>query len=235
MLRTLMFSAAVLMAGVALAADSKEEITGAASKLADASNYTWKSTTENADGGNGATVEGKVDKEGYALVHITFGDNNIDLAVKGGKGAIKTDDGWKTLEEASQGDDDQANRAKFMSRMVQNFKAPAQQAPEIAAETKELKESDGAISGNLTEQGAKNLLLFYRPRGGDNGPEASNAKGTAKFWVKDGALSKYQYHVTGTVSFNGNDRDVDRTTTLEVSDVGSTKVEVPEDVKKKLP
>ena len=38
----------------------------------------------------------------------------------------------------------------------------------------------------------------------------------------------------GKVSFNGNDRDVDRTTTVEIKDIGSTKVQVPDDAKKKL-
>jgi hypothetical protein len=36
------------------------------------------------------------------------------------------------------------------------------------------------------------------------------------------------------VSFNGNDRDVDRTTTVEIKDVNSTKIEVPDEAKKKL-
>ena len=40
--------------------------------------------------------------------------------------------------------------------------------------------------------------------------------------------------MTGKVSFNGNDRDVDRATTVEVKDVGTTKVEVPDGAKKKL-
>ena len=52
--------------------------------------------------------------------------------------------------------------------------------------------------------------------------------------VKDGALVKYEFHVTGTVSFNGNDFDSDRDTTVEIKDVGATKVEVPEAAKKKL-
>jgi hypothetical protein len=40
--------------------------------------------------------------------------------------------------------------------------------------------------------------------------------------------------VQGSVSWNGNDREVDRTTTVEIKDVGTTKIEVPEDAKKKL-
>ena len=93
--------------------------------------------------------------------------------------------------------------------------------------------SDGVYSGDLTSAGAKQLMTF-RMRGGGNGPEVSDAKGSAKFWVKDGVLSKYQYNVKGTVSFNGNDRDVDRTTTVEIKDLGSTKVTVPEEAQKKL-
>jgi len=35
-------------------------------------------------------------------------------------------------------------------------------------------------------------------------------------------------------NFNGEDRDVDRTTTVEIKDVGTTKIDVPEAAKKKL-
>jgi len=38
----------------------------------------------------------------------------------------------------------------------------------------------------------------------------------------------------GSVSFNGNDFDVDRTTTVEIKDVGSTKVTVPDAAAKKM-
>jgi hypothetical protein len=38
--------------------------------------------------------------------------------------------------------------------------------------------------------------------------------------------------VRGTINFGGNDVEVDRTTTIEIKDVGKTKVEVPEAAKK---
>ena len=71
-------------------------------------------------------------------------------------------------------------------------------------------------------------------RGGDNAPEITGQKGTAKFWVKDGVLSKYQYSVQGEREFNGEERDLDRTPTVEFKDVGMTKLEIPEAAKKKL-
>lgn len=64
-------------------------------------------------------------------------------------------------------------------------------------------------------------------------PTIEGAKGNATFWVKEGSLTKFSYQVQGKVSFNGNDRDVDRTTTIEIKDVGTTKFEVPEAALKK--
>jgi len=55
-----------------------------------------------------------------------------------------------------------------------------------------------------------------------------------KFWVKDGVLSKYQYNVQGTMNIGGNDREINRTTTVEIKDVGTTKLTVPDEAKKKL-
>ena len=36
------------------------------------------------------------------------------------------------------------------------------------------------------------------------------------------------------MDFGGNPMDVDRTTTVEITNVGTTKIEVPDDAKKKL-
>ena len=40
--------------------------------------------------------------------------------------------------------------------------------------------------------------------------------------------------MTGTRTFNGEDRDVDQTTTTEIKDVGTTTINVPADAKAKL-
>src|SRR5881397_3966166 len=101
-----------------------------------------------------------------------------------------------------------AGRA-FLVRMLKTFKAPAAQAEDLASKTKELKKEEAVYSGDLTDEGAKDLLT--RGRG-----EASDAKGSVKFWLKDGQLSKYEFKLQGKISFNGNDVEVDRTTTVEV-------------------
>jgi hypothetical protein len=234
MKRHLLFGTMALLAGSLLAANAapKDELTAAAKKLADKDNYAWKQTTENAGGGGfgGGTSEGKTEKDGYLWLSMTMRDNTIEAVKKGEKGAIKTQDGWQSLSEATSGD---PGPATFIARRMQNFKAPAAQAEDLAGKTKELKQDGDVYSGELTEEGAKSQLMFGG-RAGGNGPEISGAKGSVKFWVKDGVLSKYEIKVKGTVSFNGNDRDIDRTTTVEIKDIGATKIQVPEGAQKKL-
>ncbi len=216
----------MMVATSLLATDAKDEVKSAAKKLADAGGYSWKTTVE---GGNArfrpGPSDGKVAKDGLTHLMMTRGENKIEAYLKGEKGAVKMMDEWQSLSEAGEGDGAQGRA--FLVRMLKAFKAPAAKAEDLVSKTKELKKEEGAYSGDLTEDGAKELLT--RGRG-----EASDAKGSVKFWLKDGQLSKYEFTLKGKLSFNGNDIDVDRTSTVEVKDVGSTKVEIPDEAKKKL-
>jgi 1,6-anhydro-N-acetylmuramate kinase len=57
-----------------------------------------------------------------------------------------------------------------------------------------------------------------------------------KFWLKDGALTKYESHLTGSVAFAADQdaQEMEIIRTVEIKDVGKTKVEVPADAKKQL-
>ena len=235
MKKNILFGMMILAAGPLLAADSspKDDVKAAATALGDQANYSWHTSVESPNGGGrfNAPTDGKTEKGGYTMLSMTRGDNTIEAVLKGTNGAIKTpDNGWQSLAEATQDNGGGFNPATFLVRLGQNFKSPADQAASLAGQAKDLTAGTNGISGDLTEEGAKQLLLFRR--GGNS--SVSDAKGSITFWLADGKLTKYQTHVTGTVSFNGNDRDVDRTTTTEIKDVGSTKVEVPDDAKKKL-
>jgi hypothetical protein len=103
----------------------------------------------------------------------------------------------------------------------------------LVTKVQDLKKDGDVYSGDLTEEGAKALLTMGFRRPGGQGP--SNAKGSVKFWIKDGGLSKYETKVSGKrQNQNGDEIDIERTTTTEIKDVGSTKVEVPDEAKKKL-
>ena len=238
----LVLTALPLLAGSLLAADSsKDDITSAAKNLTSKGNYSWKTTVDAGGGGGGGggrfrpgPTDGKADKDGTIFLSMTRGENTIEAVLKGSKGALKTQDGWKSLSEAAEEGGDQPGPGRFLARTLQNFKAPATEAEDLANKAKDLKKSDEAYTGDLTEEGVKQIFARGPRRPGGEAPSPSNAKGSVKFWLKDGTLSKYQYNVQGTMEFNGNEVNINRTTTVEIKDVGTTKVSVPEEAKKKL-
>ncbi len=233
MKRNLLIASLSLLSASLLLAEPKDDVISAAKSLGEKGNYSWTQTSENAGGGGfgAGKSEGKAQKGGYTWLSMTMRDNTIEAVKKGEKGAIKTQEGWQSLADASGGD---RGPAMFIARRMRNFKAPAEHAEELVAQAKSLSKDGDVYSGDLTEDGAKSQLMFGGRRAGGNGPEISGASGSVKFWVKDGLLTKYQVKVKGSISFNGNDRDVDRTTTTEIKDIGSTKIEVPDEAQKKL-
>jgi hypothetical protein len=229
MKKTILFSALTLLAGALLAADSspKDDVTNAAKKLGEKANYSWKQTVvvpESAQFKPGPT-EGQIEKDGFAHLSWSFNDNTSQGFVKGDKGAATDPDGaWQSLTELEGSE----GFGRFTARRLRNFKAPAAQVIELAGFAKELKKDGEAIVGELTEEGAKAQIRF-----GPNS-NATNAKASVKFWLKDGELAKYEIKAAGKLDFNGNEVDADRTSTIEIKDVGTTKVEVPAEARKKL-
>jgi hypothetical protein len=64
------------------------------------------------------------------------------------------------------------------------------------------------------------------------------AGGTFRLWVKDGVLTKYETTLEGVIrqdsSAGRRDYPVHQTAVTTLSNVGTTKVEVPDAVRKKL-
>jgi len=101
-------------------------------------------------------------------------------------------------------------------------------AAELVAGLSEIKRDGEAYSGALTEDAAKMLTGLSRD---GIWPRINNANGSVKFWIKDGMLSKYEFHVQGSADIGVS---VDQTTTVEIKDAGSTKLEVPAEAKQKI-
>jgi hypothetical protein len=240
MKRQLLIITMALLTTSLFAADL-DDAKAAAKKLAGTS-YSWKSTVQMPENSQGARfqagpTEGKFAKDGTVCIVMTRGENKTEAFIKGEKAVIKTEDGWKTAEELTQagGQGGQPNPGMGMARLARTFKSPAAQAESIIDKLKEVKKADGVFAGDMTEAGAKELLTFGRGRPGGQAPEPKEAKGSAKFWIKDGMIAKYEFTVQGKmVGRNDQEQEINRTTTVEIKDVGTTKVEVPEDVSKKL-
>ena len=214
-----------------IAAEPAEDIKAAAKKLADKS-YAWTAKVESpgSDRGRGfGPASGKIDPTGATYLAWQGRDSKTEAIKKGEKFVLKSGEEWQTASEL-----EEDNRARFTARRVQSFKAPAQEAAELAAKVKGLKKDGDAYSGELTQEALKEMYTFRRSGGDSSSADVSGLKGTAKFWVKDGVLSKFQTHVQGKMTFGDNERDVDRTTVYEITDIGTAKVEVPAEARKKL-
>lgn len=225
----------VLLVGslLAVGATPKDEITNAAKALAEKPNYSWKTTVVVPEGARWrpGPTEGKTEQGGFTHVKMTFGENTTQFIMKGEKAAVSNPDGgWQALSEL----DNTQGPGRFMGRIIQNFKAPAAQVKDLIDAAKELKKEGDVYSGDMTEEGAKKQMQFGRGGAGGGGPAISNAKGSVKFWVKDGVLTKFESKVTGKMTFNENEMDVDRATTVEIKDIGTTKIDVPAEAKQKL-
>jgi hypothetical protein len=171
-----------------------------------------------------------------------------EVVVMGEKGAIKTATNWQSFAEASAPPPDDGNGGfPFNPNMMtvysaRNVKAPAVEAKELLGLVTTVTLADGVYSGDLTEAGAKARLTpapfpGFGGGGGFGGgepPAITGAKGTVKFWIKDGILVKYEYNLQGSMDMMGNPIDINRTTRVEINDVGTTKIAVPDDAKKKM-
>jgi len=235
---TSLLTACTLLAGASLAtaADAKDELLKAAKALADKPNYSWKTTVvvpEDAQFKPGPT-DGKVEKDGVIMTSSTgFQGNPVHVVKKGDKAALTNQDGaWESAADAENAE----GFGRFRAVAARNLKAPADLVADIVSDVKELRMDGDAYSGEFTEEGAKNNMRFggRGARGGEGGPQILSAKGSAKFWVKDGVLAKMEIKVDGSMDFGGNEMEVVRTSTTEIKDVGTTKVEVPEAAKAKL-
>lgn len=247
----------MLAAQVVRAESPAEEVAAATKKLGESANYSWTTTTtvpESARFRPGAT-EGKVEKDGCVMLKIAMGERTSESVIKAGKVVVKTEDGWKTGEELEAarsaggggGGGPGGGRGPgggFAARMAQNFKAPAAEVEALVKGVKELKKEGDVISGDLTDEAVKERLTFGGRRGGRGGnegggdrpapPEPQGAKGAVKIWLKEGAVTKYELSMEGKVTFGENEIDLQRTITTEIKDVGTTKLEVPDEVKQKL-
>jgi hypothetical protein len=175
-------------------------------------------------------LKGRAEKGGYAVVSQDMGGNTVDAVFKGEKIALKMEDEWRVPSESD-------GMSMMMAGFITRFGTAAEEAENARKRVKELKPGEGGLfSGDFTEQGAKEALTFGNRQGNDAPPAPKDAKGAVKFWIKDGTLTKFESHLQGKVTFgpDQDERDFEMIRTVEISNVGSTKLDVPAEALKKL-
>jgi hypothetical protein len=205
------------------------DLTAAAEKLAAATSYAWSQTTSFGGNFGDRTTTGKKGSGGFLLVTMPGRDQEFQVLSRKGKAAMQRDGAWVVPNP----DGEEQGPGRWVARMVQNLREPAAEAKELVAKVTELKNESGSFSGKFSEEVAKELMSFrgFGRRGGGGGgtpPEVTGAGGSVTFTVADGVLTGYQMTLTGRMNFNGEERDVNRTTKLEFTGIGSTSFDIPE-------
>jgi hypothetical protein len=153
------------------------------------------------------------------------------------------------------------NAARMVANMIRNYQPPAAQAMNLAGKAQDLKKTDdGGYTGTLSADDAKALMQrrvgrgMGTGRGGGGGgggaaaggggagggaggpPDVKDPKATVTFWTDNaGQLSKFQFNVQGKMTTrDGQEREINRTTTVQFKDVGTTKIDVPAEAKAKM-
>jgi len=214
---------------IVVAADPKAEVTDAVKKLRSQPNFSWTMTPK-TEGSETASrqgpIEGKTEKGGATWIKGSSGDNSFEAVMKGSKIAVNYAGEWVAVEE----DDEGTGR---FARRLKPFKDILESVDELVSKSKEItKAADGSYTSELTAEGAKEIF----GRLGRRAAEATESSGTAKYWVTDGALKKFESTVKGKFTAGEDKKEVNlsRTVSVEIKDVGSTKVNIPAEATSKL-
>jgi hypothetical protein len=210
-------------------ADSKSEVAAGVKGLAAQSGYAW-TYTPRTQGSESARrqqspLDGKTERDGYTLIHGELGDVSVDIGLKGDKLVVNYSGDWLSAAEIGEN-----NRTV---QRLRTLKRPTDEAELLLAKTTSIKkETDGSYAGELDATWAKEMFTLL----GRRAAEAPTASGSVKFWLKAGQLAKYEFIIRGkiTTGTNKEETEVSRAITVEIKDVGTTKVSLPDEAKKKL-
>jgi hypothetical protein len=227
LLTVCLFATSLVVAAESTPADQIKEAIG---KLNSATNYSWTTTLKMPDMPfEPGPIKGQAEKGGLAKVSQEMNEWNIEAVFKGDKVVLKNENEWRLLDEIE-------GPGAMMGGFLTRNGTAVEEAEGLMKKVKEIKAGEaGLYTADLTDAGAKEALTFS-PRRGGGGPEPKEAKGSAKFWLKDGEMVKFESRLQGKVTFgpDGEERDIDVTRTTELQDVGKTVINIPAEAAKKF-
>jgi len=241
-----------LLAALLAQAEAKDEAIGAAKKVVEMKNYSWKGSMKFEGnlpfgGNNGEMPEMKFEGSHDADKGTHMLTDSTEYLKVGEKTVSRPRGEWRIVDPQDQGGfGGRGGGRGGMGRMFGMFGG----APKLPSE--ELKDPDGKISDvkkedakdkvgdiecvvyacTLRDDAAREMAPFgqWLERMGN-----SEVTGTLKFWVDEsGQILKYESTTKIVASFQQNDFEISVKRSTEIKDVGKAKVEIPEDAKKLL-
>ena len=145
-----------------------------------------------------------------------------------GGGAGGASSGQRRSSSGSDSESASAGRPKLPA----GVNLPHEELAIVAANYTDMKIEGDTVTGKLTDWGAD--LLLSPPGWTESPPD--RAEGTFRLWLRDGAVTKYELKLKadngpGGVIVSGG---INETITVELTDIGTTQVDVPPAAKIKL-
>jgi len=213
---------------IALMCAQADGLGEAATKAAVMTNYTFQvSTVREESGGGGRPMEftGGADA---GVLHVQ--NDRIDAYRKGETLVVKGEDGrWSVAEPPAKGEKPEKGQRGVM--MLRTARPPHEELTGLETKLENVmkteEEGKTVYSGSLTSDGA---AQFGTPAGRrPGGPLAFS--GNAKVWVDgQGVIVKYELTIQAKGKLKDKEIDATTTRTVEIRDVGTTKLEIPEEV-----
>lgn len=218
--------------------DAKDDLDRAIQKLADSQNFSWvaitieESTAKRPE--EAETFEGKWARSGWRMVSKPDSKAFEDAWMKDDRIAFFTPEGWKAIDLDAVEPGKKPDKSVRLAREFNQVKDPLVQARVLAGRGQSLvRHENGLISGQVPAMDAA-LVLEHALTTGTRVPEGASFR--VNFRIRDGFLSSFELVVTYR-SFRGKDRvEVENTLAMavDISDVGTTSIEVPEEARKAL-
>lgn len=221
----------VLALDSTMGAQAQTVVADAISRMRAAQNYSWSQTTETPGAPFSVPpVSGKADKDGYAIQDAKAAGNSLQVVTKVSRVVAKVGAGWKTADELGKGKVPADLAELLVSR------TPGDELQALAATVVSLQaDADGSWHGKLDDDAAESIMSgFVKHRAPRPDMALSSASGSLRVWVKDGLPQKYVLTTSGSISLPFGSRDITRTATVVISEIGSANVEIPAAAREKL-
>lgn len=199
----------------------KKKLSAAIEQFDQQSSYRWTTEDETTEEMRfrpgpvtGVTVRG-----GETHVTLSFGPRSTQVVIKGEKAAVTNREGrWEAIWLSDQGYSSEGIAASI----ARGVRLPIEEAKALFSSVKLFYEEGDMLVGALPSNVAKEHLSHRR------GTEAvRDAKGTVRFSVIDGLLTKYVICVEGKLVNDDQTREVWQQTTIELFEIGTAKIDLP--------
>ena len=136
----------------------------------------------------------------------------------------------------------QFDPSTFATMRLRSTRLPTVEAQEWLDRVKDLKAAGvGYYVGDLSDAGLRDMMGGGRRGGGGRGgqdnpnpfqPRNEGTKATVKFWTTGGVLTKYETSFQTKITLPAGEAreiNIDRTTTTEIRQVGTSRLDLPKD------